>query len=428
MSKPLKILLCAYACEPNKGSEPGVGWEVANNLSKKLKSKEDRIIVITRNNNKKTICHEQIPGNLNFIFYDLPKIFLLVKRKIPFVRTYYYLWMIGATLKLWNKRKQFDIIHHVTFVNDWFPSIFVLLKHKKGKFIWGPIGSNEKISPKFIFRRKHKITENLKAVMLDFFRRIDLFFLLCKKRADIIIGTNKNVKHKIRLDHVYYNKFLNFPAIAINKYEISKPKLFLRESNLFNIISVGQLRYIKNFRLTIKVFKGFLNLIPVKEREKIKLQIIGKGNQQEELLGLVRQLNLENNINFTDHVKQSDLMAYYENSDLFLFPTLESAGFVILEAMSKSLPVVALDYGGPGQFIKQNKLHQLVDPDLPVQKIEEKMSFLLLELYKNKNLRINIGNINRLTILEEFTWEKKVNKFIDIYNQLLSDIKIDEAK
>ena len=34
MKKKLKILLSAYACEPNKGSEPEIGWQWVINLSK----------------------------------------------------------------------------------------------------------------------------------------------------------------------------------------------------------------------------------------------------------------------------------------------------------------------------------------------------------------------------------------------------------
>ena len=36
--KKKKILLSAYACEPNEGSEPGVGWNWAIEL-KKLRHK-----------------------------------------------------------------------------------------------------------------------------------------------------------------------------------------------------------------------------------------------------------------------------------------------------------------------------------------------------------------------------------------------------
>lgn len=31
----MKILVSAYACEPGKGSEPGVGWSFVNELAKK---------------------------------------------------------------------------------------------------------------------------------------------------------------------------------------------------------------------------------------------------------------------------------------------------------------------------------------------------------------------------------------------------------
>ena len=47
----MKILISAYACEPNKGSEPGIGWNWMINLVKKGHS----VTVITRKNNKKII-------------------------------------------------------------------------------------------------------------------------------------------------------------------------------------------------------------------------------------------------------------------------------------------------------------------------------------------------------------------------------------
>ena len=46
----MNILLSAYACEPNKGSEPGVGWSLAIEMSK-----HHNVWVITRDNNKSAI-------------------------------------------------------------------------------------------------------------------------------------------------------------------------------------------------------------------------------------------------------------------------------------------------------------------------------------------------------------------------------------
>ena len=49
--KKTKILLSAYACEPNRGSEPGVGWNWALQLNKLGYD----IKVVTRLNNKITV-------------------------------------------------------------------------------------------------------------------------------------------------------------------------------------------------------------------------------------------------------------------------------------------------------------------------------------------------------------------------------------
>ncbi|AST06080.1 hypothetical protein AF2641_03890 [Anoxybacillus flavithermus] len=46
-----KVLLSAYACEPNRGSEPGVGWNWAIELSKK----GYEVWVLTRANNQDVI-------------------------------------------------------------------------------------------------------------------------------------------------------------------------------------------------------------------------------------------------------------------------------------------------------------------------------------------------------------------------------------
>ena len=47
----LKILLSAYACEPNKGSEPEVGWKWATTLPRL----GHEVYVVTRSNNKENI-------------------------------------------------------------------------------------------------------------------------------------------------------------------------------------------------------------------------------------------------------------------------------------------------------------------------------------------------------------------------------------
>ena len=52
---------------------------------------------------------------------------------------------------------------------------------------------------------------------------------------------------------------------------------------------------------------------------------------------------------------KNDLFKEMKNADCFLFPSYhDSGGFVILEAMSRGVPVIALDLGGPGQIVNNN--------------------------------------------------------------------------
>ena len=408
---PLNILLCAYACEPNKGSEPEVGWGTATTIAKKTPT--NNYFVITRKNNRKSIEKQDTPKNLKFIYFELTPWILKIKKLGNFTRIYYYLWMLGAVRFIKKGKYNFDIIHHITFVNDWLPSIFIKLKTKENKFIWGSIGSHSKVPNKFLYSNKDKFIELNRMLLQRAFRAIDPNFKKCVVKSDLIIGINTQVSKKL---NCFGENYITIPAIA----QTPSNKKCERPSNdeSFKVLSVGRLIHIKNFRLTLRVFSRFFHSLDDEDKRKTELTIIGTGNQKDGLVKLAMKLDIFDNINFIDYIPQKELMSLYLNSDIFLFPTTESAGFVILEAMSKQLPVIALDYGGPEQFIRQNKQHQLVDINMSIQEIEVKMSSLLNNLFKNKNLRIETGNLNKQTVFEEFTWDKKADKYIEIYKKL----------
>ena len=79
-TKHLKIFISAYACEPQKGSEPGIGWNVVNELAK-----YHEVHVLTRSNNREAIeaaligRNEAVPV---FHYYDLPKWLTFWKKKL----------------------------------------------------------------------------------------------------------------------------------------------------------------------------------------------------------------------------------------------------------------------------------------------------------------------------------------------------------
>ncbi|MGA8406839.1 MAG: hypothetical protein WB680_06635, partial [Candidatus Acidiferrales bacterium] len=127
MNRPLKILISAYACEPGKGSEPGVGW---NNVEQAARF--HNVWVMTRSNNRalieEALAAQPMP-NVHWIYLDLPRWARFWKKGQRGIHLYYSLWQILAYRKARKLHRDvgFDLAHHVTFVNYWLPTFLPLL-------------------------------------------------------------------------------------------------------------------------------------------------------------------------------------------------------------------------------------------------------------------------------------------------------------
>src|ERR1700730_3638991 len=135
-----KVLMSAYACEPSKGSEPGVGWSSAVEMAR-----YHDIWVITRANNRPPIEVELARNpqpRLHFVYYDLPYWSRLWKRGTHGVHLYYYLWQlcILAIARALHREVKFDLVHHVTFLRYGAPSFLCFVGVP---FVWGPVGGGE---------------------------------------------------------------------------------------------------------------------------------------------------------------------------------------------------------------------------------------------------------------------------------------------
>src|SRR3990172_3023510 len=91
----MRILAIAYACEPGKGSEPGVGW-----IWSRMLARLGETWVVTRANNRAAI--EAILPSLTpeerprFFYVELPRWARFWKRGRHGVRLYYLLWQFLA--------------------------------------------------------------------------------------------------------------------------------------------------------------------------------------------------------------------------------------------------------------------------------------------------------------------------------------------
>lgn len=120
----MKILLSAYACEPDKGSEPGLGWSWALELA----SLGNEVWVVTRANNRKALesvkLEEHVSRKLRFVYVDLPYNLRRLKRLRGGIYPYYLLWQWKAleAAREIHETEKFEVVQHVTFVSARQPS------------------------------------------------------------------------------------------------------------------------------------------------------------------------------------------------------------------------------------------------------------------------------------------------------------------
>ena len=88
--------------------------------------------------------------------------------------------------------------------------------------------------------------------------------------------------------------------------------------------------------------------------EGISLTSIGGGEDIAHCWTEAKALGVADRVSFLGRLPRAEIEDHYRESDVFVFPSFrESMGGVLYEAMRWGLPVVTVDYGGPG-FVTDN--------------------------------------------------------------------------
>lgn len=407
----MKVLLSAYACEPNRGSEPGVGWNWALEIAKH----GSQVVVLTRLNNKKLIESIELNDlNIQFIYYDLPAKLMWLK-KVFGVHVYYLLWQIGIYFNVKKKLYllQPDIIHHITFVAI---RKYSFLGFLGVPFYYGPLGGGESC-PEALLRGlplRYRLKEKLRNSLNAFVKWNPISRIIFNQSRKIFTTTNESAAY---LPHSLKNKIHSFPAIGIDKlneesYERIK-KVDQKES--LKILYVGHFIYLKGLQIVL----DSLLLLKLEDID-FTLTLVGKGEFEPFLRKKIKRLGLSENIIWINWLPQEQLKRLYQNNDLFMFPSLhDSGGMVVLEAMINGLPVLSFNLGGPGYF-NNNDIGWVLDVNHKTyQDVVNVMALKLNSISKNSK-EIVIKSQKCKEYISNYSWEQTVGQ---VYNIIENDLQ-----
>jgi len=143
---------------------------------------------------------------------------------------------------------------------------------------------------------------------------------------------------------------------------------------------------------------------------EFNLYIVGDGPEKEHLQELTRKLKLEERIHFTGWLNKKELIDYYQQASIFVFPSRqEGMPNSMLEAMASGLPVIATKISGSEELILDGKGGYLVRPDN-----QDELKNALDSLLANNNARENMGRYNRQRVMEIFSWSDIARKYEEL--------------
>jgi glycosyltransferase involved in cell wall biosynthesis len=335
----LSILLSAFACEPDQGSEPAVGWHWAVTMARL----GHRVAVLTQARNRRTIepALARVPLGVSFHYFEPPRWIGMLKHRVP-MQLYHLLWQIGArgaAARIARKLRP-DLVQHLTFCTIRQPSFLGSLPYP---FVLGPVAGGESVPPRLRpgLPWRGRIVERLRD-LANALVRLDPLSRAAMRKARLILAATEETARLV--PEPWRGKVVLATQIGIELPPAAPPRLADGELRL---LFAGRFLYWKGLDIGLDALARL-----AAEGVPFRLSMVGTGPEEARWRARADALGIAARLDWLGWLPQAELWRLYAEHDALLFPSLhDSGGFAVLEALAHGLPVVCLRLGGPGRIV-----------------------------------------------------------------------------
>ena len=212
--------------------------------------------------------------------------------------------------------------------------------------------------------------------------------------------------------------FLNNVKIKydLSNFDIRAIDMLLKKLGYYDcyinqIFYIGRLIEIKGLEFLIKSVKLLVSKYP-----DMKLLIAGKGSDEytAKLINLVKELGLNENINFLSSISEADKYKFYRQSSLSIFPSYAKEGVLttMLEATTQYCPVITTNSCGMVDFLINEEYGLLAIP-----KDEKSLAEKIDKFLSDQTLREKCANNAFNRAKNDFSWEENIKKLTKIIDE-----------
>jgi glycosyltransferase involved in cell wall biosynthesis len=396
----MNVLLSAYACRPNTGSEPGMGWNWAIHLAEA--GCEVYLVTSAERQDEVEAYLKEFPCPRLHRYY-VPVPWLSPSR---YGKSYHYLsWQWASLRKARELMRTFaiDVAHHVSYGTVLLPTQLWRLGLPT---VFGPVGGAN-ISPDSLrpYFGKQATSEGVRTRLIGFLPRLWLFRLWMQKMS-VVYAANSETRE------LAYRAGCNTVEMLCDTgmrsdYISTAPRHFDRLSPL-RLLWVGTFVPRKGLALALDSL--------ARTDSNIHLTLVGNGLPVAMVHRMISDRGLEGRVHWTGaRSTWMEVREAYATHDALLFTSLrDSFGSQNLEAMGSGLPIITLSLSGAKDFIPDHAgLKVEVGPTLAdtVTNLSEAMNLFA---------RLSLVERNRMSDAvwreaHSFAWTKRAEKAMALY-------------
>lgn len=335
----LKVLLSAFACAPNTGSEPEVGFQTLRVAA----SHHDVWVLTQPHMAERTAAHlrdDPPPGHV-----ELVPVEPTVPPRRPGLRTWLPLhrahdrWQRNAadTAVRLDRDIDFDVVHHVTLAAFWTRAGVAAVDKP---LVWGPVGgavdTPRGLLPelgvegfaedalRFVVRKLAARTPTVRQTM---------------RRAAVTFAANEAAARALRRAR---NVTVMSNGLCVNVEATSEGSLRTKD-----VVFAGRLVPWKGAPLAVRAFA-------LTSTGESVLRLYGNGPQRAAVIDAARRYGVTDRVELMGSVPRRQLLDDVARAGALLHPSLHDEGaLIVAEALSLGTPVVCLDHGGPAELTRQ---------------------------------------------------------------------------
>lgn len=408
----LRVLVVALTCHPERGSEPGMGWDWACALAQRV---ELTLITADWQDAREAILRESAQGRLGHTqlhFVHLPPGRVRHAAMVNYMtydRWHREVWKLASKL---HDEKPFAVIHLLNTVG------YRLTGHLhtiNAPYVWGPIDGATSL-PAWRFPRvlgprglAYYFFYNL-ANWMQF--RLDKRVDRALRRADCLVAATSGMAEAVRprvhhISHIAEVHAIRTAGIA------AQP----RSDSRLQVSWLGQLIHRKALTLLLYALARIAPAI----RERILVDVVGDGPRRAAWTRLAASLGVSGCLRWHGWLPRAQALEILASSDIFVITSLrEVTSTVLLEALSLGKPVITTGCCGMGDVVDER-----CAVVLPMTGEDETIAALaagLIRLEGNRVLLAAMGESAR-AVAADYAPERQAQRMLETYHTAIMEYR-----